>query len=710
MSRFKKLIDNALVSSGSYLKDRVCTFGSVYEKTIDGVDCFGPAPTRFVDVQTDFLSAGGFSLGGPSQATNNNRLFFLSTVTTGVVLVGLYSRDPITLKHTVVGRIRVLLPNSPATTHTITGIRVLDSGSTGWKVFIATRSTGTNALRNGGVILVNKVDLSDFNMSITPITFAAAISDNAKGVYFLQDPTKLGQLHEMGTVPFAGVIGLGSYTPTDELLALTGTSTSMRADSFFMSTAPTVTPLACTVAHGTATVFTSNAHGLSANDALLITAANPTGFSLSDTVTQVAYFVRNPTANTFELSATFGGTSILGSGSVTPTVLRAFGITSTAYNPARRSGVITTAFSGTALLLDSIKVVTPTDSVNAGLPCVFFPTGTTFYNFRLSDLTSGAISLPSAAGINNTGTGIDYVAPATICATYSELLGKVIYTSAAFSFYMKSWLNSNISHAFGSQLARFLENNGEPSAYLRGFVTSGIDMNNGVLYVTITTTGQRGFLVADAKADASFGLSYLTTPVRYIGLSKASFVTSLEKDFNLTDASYIEIRSASSYADPIFDNDSSGWVVVDSLDDLSTMTLGQYIQVKLTWTVASSFLSGNPAQLSEVIVAYERLDEMSEKWFGMADGTTSTTPSYVVYRQVELYDVAPATLYHRGYDDSDNLVEAINTTANISQVAHSLNDGVTWLAGVGPNQLGKRLRFERTLPPTVVVKCSLREA
>lgn len=708
--RFKKLIDQAIESVGVYDKTKVSVFGSAYSKTIGGGVCYGPAQTRFVDVQTDFLAAGGFTLAGPSQATSNNRLFITSTVTTGTLLLGLYSRDAVTLKHTVVGRIRILLPNSPTTTHTITGIRVLDSGSTGWKVFFSTRPTGTNATRNGGIIMVNKVDLSDFTMSITPTTFSAAIASDAKGVFLLQDPTKLGQLHEMGTTPTAGIIGIGNYLPTDELISIKGLATPFSSDAFFMSTAPVIPTFACTVANGTASVFTSVGHGFNANDAVLITSANPTGFTLSDSVNQTVYFVRNQTANTFELSATFGGTSILGTSVTTPTVVRAFGITSNQYNAARRSGTITSGFSGTALLLDSIKIVTPPDGVNAGQVCVFLPTNTTFNNFRLSDLFSGATSVPSSSSVNNSGTGIDYVAPATVCATYSELLGKVVYTSAAFAFYMKSWVNSNISHAFGTQISTYLENNGEESAYFRGFVTSGLDVSNGVAYVTVTTTGQRGILVADVKADASFGLAYVTTPVRFIGLSKASFVTSLEKDFNLTDASFIEIRSASSVTDPMFLTDSSGWIAVDTLDDLSSITLSEYVQVKLTWSIASSFLSGNPAQLSDVIVAYDRLDEMSEHWFGMADGTTSDTPSYVVYRQVELYDVVPSTLYHRGYDDSNNLVEALNTVTNISQVTHSLNEGLTWLAGVGPNQIGKRLRFERVTPPTVVVKCSLKEA
>lgn len=58
-------------------------------------------------------------------------------------------------------------------------------------------------------------------------------------------------------------------------------------------------------------VVTSNAHGFAANQAVVFrtTGALPTGLALNTT-----YYVRNPTANTFEVSATVGGASINTSG------------------------------------------------------------------------------------------------------------------------------------------------------------------------------------------------------------------------------------------------------------------------------------------------------------------------------------------------------------------------------------------------------------
>ena len=62
-----------------------------------------------------------------------------------------------------------------------------------------------------------------------------------------------------------------------------------------------------TITIATPGVVTLNAHGFAANQAVVFrtTGALPTGLALNTT-----YYVRNPTANTFEVSATVGGASI----------------------------------------------------------------------------------------------------------------------------------------------------------------------------------------------------------------------------------------------------------------------------------------------------------------------------------------------------------------------------------------------------------------
>lgn len=63
-----------------------------------------------------------------------------------------------------------------------------------------------------------------------------------------------------------------------------------------------------TATNATPCVFTATAHGLQNNDAVALTGTPPTGFSIYTTTAR--YFVVNKATNTFQLSATPGGTAI----------------------------------------------------------------------------------------------------------------------------------------------------------------------------------------------------------------------------------------------------------------------------------------------------------------------------------------------------------------------------------------------------------------
>lgn len=703
-SRYTKFLNDAAESVGVYNKNSISTFGNIYSKTIDSVKCFGPAETKFYDVQTDNLILT-FTQSG-IQFKTASRLYLLSTIATaGFADVLCYNVDPITKVRSIVGRHRVTLPNQAATNHTPVALKVDDSNTSNIKIVIATRAA--TVLINGGIFVANKVALSDFTMSPSPVQSFMALSSDIRGVYMYQDPALTGAAHAMGNT----VIGMGKTT-ANEIIAVKGANTlAISHDGFDLNVAPTITsyPSTAPVVNGTASVFQMTGHPFQNNDMVVFTANAPTGFTVStQTAVQTVYFVRNRAANTFELSATSGGASILGTSVTTPTFVRAFGTSTNAYLNSRKTGSITFGISETPLLTDGIKACTIPDAPYGALESIFFPTTAGFWSYKLSEITTSATTLPSLNKINVTGTGTDYVAPTPVTATYSEALQKIIFTSAAFSFYMKSWVNSQISHGFGTQISKWLENNGETSAFFRGFVVSGLDVYDGVIYASITTTGQRGVLVADLRSDRSFDYSKLISPVTFIGPSKAAFVSTLEKLYELTDNTAIRIRSAMTATDPIFNTAISGWNAIDSVADLSYLSLDPWAQIECTWDMAS-YLSGNPAQVSDVALAHERLDEMTDYFTGMSDGTTSDIPSYVVYRQVRVYASAPTTLYHRSYDDDFNVVESMDTTTNSSQVTHSTNDGLSWSAGVGPNQVGKLLRFERTLSPTVIVKNSLRE-
>ena len=695
------MLGTAAPSIGVYDKTKISTFGRVFAKTLSSKTCYGPGLTKFVDIQTDF--AGAFTISGVTETTVNGRKFVCSTLTTGLLSVALYEIDFATGATVARGRIEVRLPNQAATTAVPRFIKAIDTGTTGWKIYIGT--VASTVVINGGLFLVNKVDLADFSFSVTPTQFYMAQASDAKAVYSLQDPTAQGVAHALTTL-----IGGDFNLSLNQIITAKGTAATLSHDGFTTNVAPVYTTQTCTAATSSGSpTFTLTAHGYANNDMLIITANAPTAFTATGpAVIQTVYFVRNATANTFELSATSGGASINATSIATPTVGRAFGTSTNNYVAARKTGSISTGFVGTALLINACQLITPVDGPNAGVLCFFLATTSNFYCWPETSISAGATALPGNFGVNNLGNGIDYVAPTNVTATYSEVLGKIVYTSAAFTLFAKGWANNVITHAFGTQISTWLENNTSvQQAYFRGFVVSGLEVRQGWVFASINTLGQRGFLMIDGRSDRSFDHSYLISPVQDItGPARMKFISTLEKLYNVTDTVTLEYRDSNNASDVLFNSASGGWNLIESYEDLS-ISIQRYVQIRIKWDLLT-FLSGIPAQIQDVTLGHERLSDMSEYWKGMATGSTDDSPSYTVYRQVKLFGSVP-TWYHRGIDDSGNVQEFFNTVTHVSQFTHSLNDGVSWLAGVGPDQVGKRLRFQRASPSGLILNMSLKE-
>lgn len=698
--RFTNLIGTGAHTVNAFNKNLINLFGNVIKKQISGVDCYGSGLTRFMDVQTDF--GGLVALSGVSQKTPNGRKFIVSSVVAGVASVALYSVNSQN-EDTPLGRILVTLPNQGGTTtHTPRFIRVFDTGTTNWTIIIGSVAATTTV--NGGHFRVHKVNLSDFSFSPSPTQFFMQIASDSKGVYMMQDPTAIGVNHLMRDIIGGGVDGT-------ELITARGTAAALSHDAFDMTQIPTMTSHVCTAATSIGSpIFTMTAHPFSINDPVVPTSGTPGGFTQANGAsTQVVYYVSATGfgANNFQLSLTPGGAVINATSVATTTFVRAFGTTTVEYKPSRKMSVAATGFVGAAILIDACKIITPADGPNVGVKCFFLPTASNFYHWPLTSIASGNTSLAGAAGVNNLGTGTDYTAISTVLATYSDTLGKIIYTTAAFGFLMKGWVNSQISHSFGTQINTWLENQNHEADYFRGFVTSGIEVENGQIYVAITTVGQRGYLVIDARSDKSFGYSKLITPITDIGgVAKGKFIATLEKLYEITDTISIRYKSAALETDTIFDNPNTGWTSIEIANDLSAINFQRFNSFEIQWDVLT-VLSGIPTQVSELMLGFDLYKESAPQFVGMADGTTSVSPSHAVYRQIKLVGGTPE-LIHRGIDDNENVVETISSTVNPSQVTHSLDEGLTWLPGAGPDQVFKRLRFTRVSPPGVIVTNSVR--
>lgn len=694
--KYKNMLKDASFSSGVYDKDKISGFGRAVQKNLNGKICYGPGFTRFIDLQNDF--AGSFASAGIFQTTDNGRLFIVGGVAAGIIQVAMYTFDLLTGEYVPVGRIGMIMPNTAATTHTPRFIRVKDVGLTGWQIYFGTVGT---VLINGGVFLANKIDFTDFQF--TPTTIFMAATSDAKAVYKLENPTAQGAGFLITTIMGAGI------TSGSELLTVKGSASIFSFDGIDTSIAPTklIMTNELAVVNSGATTFNQISHTLNNNDPVILTQNAPAGFTASPQGSpQVIYFARNVTANTFQLSATSGGVAILGTTVTTPSWTRGFGQSTNQYLASRKTGNINPSFAGTALLTDAMKVINPQNGANAGNECFFFPTSSIFYHFKISGITAGVTAVSGLVSANNLGNGLDYVGlTSTTFATYSDILDKIVYTTAAFSFYMKDWQNNSITHAFGSQISKYVELSSDPAQYFRGFSIAGIDVSNGWLMVNSTQAGQRGVFAMDARSDALFDYSYLISPVKKLsGISLAKFVATIEQESDITDTVQVSIRSANTLADPMFSSASGGWVDVAVAEDLNTPIL-RYVQIRVKWDILS-FLSGIPTQVQDILIGHDPLTEMSEKWKGMADGSIGNA---TVYRQVELYNGSIPTLYHRGIDDADNVVEAYNTVDHIANFTHSIDEGLTYIPGIGPDQIGKRIKLTRSSPPGVIITDSLKE-
>lgn len=265
-----KLLDlNLLGSTGtSYDQTRTTLAGRVTQRTIDAKPVLGPSPTRWLDVFQD--TAGAFTPITTMFATENSRLFMIGAIASGAIPIVCYEINATTGVHTYIGRINVSVPASPAIVHTIRSIRVLDSGTTGWKIYIV--ATGTVLIGGSGVLLANNINRSDFSQ-VSPPTIPFATGNNQKAVY------QLGRL----------------------------ASPNMRS---------------MTVTLGTPVKFNLIGHGFSNNDQVYFTSQVGSAWTASTFAVNTKYFVRNASANDFELSATFNGASISAAAGPTSVVMQ----------------------------------------------------------------------------------------------------------------------------------------------------------------------------------------------------------------------------------------------------------------------------------------------------------------------------------------------------------------------------------------------------
>ena len=679
----------------SYDQTKTTIFGRVSQKVINSSNTLGPSVPNYADVVLD--STGVIPSGAtfPSSVLTGDsiRIFVAGTPTAGSLPILLYNQNLKTGAMTYVGRVN-MLNQSVLTTTLVRGLEAIDTGTTGWKIFIAV----TNAvLINGGLYLLNNIDLADF----TPlgVNIPLPTGNDQKANYFLQDPSLLGvgQLHTTAT----GVI---IDSVSNRIYCHNGLSATHQYYVYSTSTAPTYSESAITITNANPGVVTFNSHGYLANDPVLF---KTTG-TVSGLVTNTVYFVRNQSANTFELSLTSGGVSIntTGSQSGTHTIGRAYGITGS--NFVHKTGNLP-ALLGTLLLTNGENLAVPAHvsyGSLVGQRCAAFGTSSNLYMGLLSELTSGATTWPSLATANLLGPLNDVTAVAATFSQYSAALDAFVFISNTSLYYAKRLVNNDFLFKGGRLNTDFYEGKilSYGDARFGSALIVGFNMGNGVGYIVSSTTGQRGIVSLDMRSDAVFEQDYVITKVLSAQETDLRGLLFSDELYDISNTVNVYYRTSG------FGSASGGWTLIPNINDVSITLTGQ-VQFKFLYNVVG-YLSQTAAQISNLLVITDPRDASSNNWEYSQGESTSGSPTRAAFRLRYAYSSAiPSTLRFKSYDLSGTLLLSQTITTNPANFEYSTDSGVTWLPlGTIPNVSGTLLRYTFSSPPGIDIRPSLRDA
>ena len=677
------LLDDVVTS---YDQTKTTLQGRCYEKTVDSKQAIGPSINRFLDVFSDTaiaVAANGIFM------SDNGRIFVLSTES-AVTSIVLYETDYDTRVSSWIGRIQIRMPDTAATTTTYRTLKVIDTGTTGWKIFLCT--TGS-VLINGGVLLVNKIDRADFVQVGVP-TIEFATGNDQKAVYKLDDPSFIG----VNTLSTA-IAGAVLHTAGNRLYVHNGVAATHQYFVFATDTAPTYSAGAVTGVAAT-DIISHAGHTFVDNDPVVFTSITGGAGLVAGTV----YFVRTSVAGvSYQLSATTGGAAINFTTDISAgNVGRAFGTTGS--NFVHKTGNLP-ALTGTLLLTDSEDYALPAHTANSGQSCAFLGTTSNIYLGQLSELTSGAVTWPSLVTANILGSVNEIVAPTATQAAWSNTLDKAVICTGSV-YIMKQCVNNVIDSIFGGTSNKYLEAAGHEAIELQSSGSiSGMDIADGWIGILQTATvGQRGVILADLRSDALFDHSFIVTKVLTTPDAVYKFITTVDALYDYTGSLDVYYRTSG------FGSISGGWTSLPFAEDLTIFSAGQQVQFKIAFATLGLDTS-IPAQLCDFFLGYESLTDNSDNWELSVDDSDNGNPSRTAFRLKSVYVGSVPTLYYRAYDLTNALLVNHNTSANAARFEYSTNSGVTWQAlGTIPNTVGTLVRYTFSTPPGVDIRPSIREA
>jgi hypothetical protein len=695
MKYIKADLVNDVVSS--YDQTKTTIQGRVASKVINSQTVLGPPLTKFIDVFVD--------TGLPPASvycTDNGRLFCTATPVNGAAYdtmpIMLYDFDLTTGAYAYVGRIDIQLPNLAASVHTFRAIKVIDTGTTGWKIFIATTASVTI---NGGLFMVNNIDKADFVQIGFPI-IPMATASNAKAVYFLQGPANIG-VGQLNIQSVGAVLDPGA----NRIYVHNGVSATHQYYVYDTAIAPTWTSNAVTGTEATNTI--NDAGHTFVNNTPVIFSSITGGAGL---VANQPYFVVGAVAGvSYQLSTTSGGAAINFTTDITDgTIGRAWGTTGS--NFIHKTGNLPSLGGSAILGNDSEDRAVPVASpINGGVlngnPCAFFATSTAFFLGLLSELTSGAVTWPSLSTSNILGSINQITIPSAAFAAWSDVLDVGTYVTNSSKFISKQLENNNIRHITGELNNQYYETFNPETVNLGLTGLAGMDHAAGWLFAAGITTaaGQRGVIAADYRSDHYYDYSYIVTKVLNNPNGALKFITSYEQLWQDTGNIMVQYRTSG------FGSISGGWIDLDGYSDLSASVItSDQIQFKICFGIQSEG-SSSPAQINELLIGLEANNSISDNWEFSDDFSDNNTPSRCAFRLKQAYSSTVPQLFFRAYDLSDALLINNNTVVNAANFEYSTDNGLTWLPlGTIPNTVGTLLRYSFTSPPGVDIRPGLKES
>lgn len=669
----------------TYDQTKTTLVGRAFEKTADSKQALGPSLNKFLDIQTDT----GITIGTNAiYMTDNGRVFVLSTES-GTAAILLYEVDYDTGATSWIGRINIQMPDTAATTTAYRSLKAIDTGTTGWKIFLVT--TGS-VLINGGLLLINKIDRADFVQVGFP-TIAFATANDQKAVYKLDDPSNIG----VGTLLTAAAGAVLDAT-NNRIYVHNGVAATHQYYVYNTSTTPTYTTGAVTGVAAT-DIISHAGHTFVDNDPIVFTAiTGGTGITVG-----TVYFVRSSVAGvSYQISATTGGAALNFTTDISAgTVGRAFGTTGS--NWVHKTGNLP-ALTGTLLLTDSEDYALPQHTSNSGQGCAFFATTTNIYLGQLAELTSGAVTWPSLVTANQLGTSNEIVVANATYAAWSNALDRAIISTGS-TLIMKQCVNNVIGRIFGGTSNKYLETfNYEPIELQTAAAIVGLDVASGWIGLLTTSTGQRGVILSDLRSDSLFDYSSIVTKVMDTPAAVYKFITTVDALYDFTGSLEIYYRTSG------FGTITGGWTAIPFAEDLSAFATGEHVQFKILFATLG-LDTCIPAQLCDFFLGYESLTDNSEYWELSVDDSDNGNPSRSAFRLKKAFASSVPTLYYRAYDLTNVQLVNHNTVTNAARFEYSTTSGVSWNAlGTIPNTVGTLVRYTFSSPPGVDIRPSLRES